>query len=205
MLKSILAAMAALLTVNAFSADSDAILSKIEKTNEQYKTLKCDFNQTRSFKATGKEIYLQGVLCYSREDKMSMIYNDDREKLVINGAKFYLKRGNVDNTFNTDNNTLMRQLSGTLLGCVAGHPETVAKDYKADLSVAQSGNRYVVTIKATKDSPKKYSRIELYYRTTDCILVKMVMVEPAGITNTYDMSGIKKNVSIEESSFKASK
>jgi outer membrane lipoprotein-sorting protein len=186
---------------SAFAADGNAILEKIEKANSEYSTLKAEFSQTRKIKATGKETYLQGTLYFNREDKMSMLYSDKNESLVINGSKFYMKRGGRANTFNTENNALMRTLASTLLGCVAGHPATVAKAQKADIKVADSGKMYVVTITATKDSPKKYSRIELNYRKTDCVLVKMVMDEPSGVSNTYEMSNIRKNITVEPSSF----
>ena len=89
---SIIAALALAPAAFASNADSD-ILVKIEKANSEYSTLKADFNQTRKIKATGKEIYLQGTLYFSREDKMSMQYSDPNESLVINGPEFYMKRG----------------------------------------------------------------------------------------------------------------
>ena len=197
---SIIAALALAPAALASNSDSD-ILVKIEKANSEYSTLKADFNQTRKIKATGKEIYLQGTLYFSREDKMSMQNSDPNERLVINGSKFYMKRGGKANTFNTESNSLMKTLSGTLLGCISGHPAKVAKDYKADLKVSDSGKAYVVTITASKDSPKKYSKIELSYRKTDCVLVKMVMEEAAGISNVYEMSSVKKNAAIAPENF----
>ena len=180
---SIIAALALAPAALASNSDSD-ILVKIEKANSEYSTLKADFNQT-----------------FSREDKMSMQYSDPNERLVINGSKFYMKRGGKANTFNTESNSLMKTLSGTLLGCISGHPAKVAKDYKADLKVSDSGKAYVVTITASKDSPKKYSKIELSYRNTDCVLVKMVMEEAAGISNVYEMSSVKKNAAIAPENF----
>ena len=74
-------------------------------------------------------------------------------------------------------------------------------EYKADLNVSDPGKMYVVTITASKDSPKRYSKIELSYRKTDCVLVKMVMEETAGISNVYEMSSVKKNAAIAPENF----
>lgn len=178
------------------------LLDVIGKANSSYASIKSDFKQSRTIKASGKTISLEGVLCYTRADKMSMRYSVPKtDLLIINPGKLYMNRGGKSSLFDTGKNARMKSLSSTLLDCVAGNPAKVADDNNADLSVLPSSDSYVVTISAKAGTSNKYSRIQLTYRKSDCVLVKMIMDEPSGVSNAYEMSSIEKNVSVADSEF----
>ena len=133
---------------------------------------------------------------------MSMRYSVPKtDLLIINPGKLYMNRGGKSSLFDTGKNARMKSLSSTLLDCVAGNPAKVADDNNADLSVLPSSDSYVVTISAKAGTSNKYSRIQLTYRKSDCVLVKMIMDEPSGVSNAYEMSSIEKNVSVADSEF----
>lgn len=184
------------------TSEEQVLLDAIEKANSSYGSIKSDFRQLRTLKASGKTISLEGVLCYTRADKMSMRYSVPKtDLLIINPGKLYMNRGGKSSLFDTGKNARMKSLSSTLLDCVAGNPAKVADDNNADLSVLPSSDSYVVTISAKAGTSNKYSRIQLTYRKSDCVLVKMIMDEPSGVSNAYEMSSIEKNVSVADSEF----
>ena len=77
----------------------------------------------------------------------------------------------------------------------------VAKANNASVSTSESGGNYVVTLTAKEKSVRGYSKIVLTYRKVDCVLVKMVMEEFTGVTNTYEMSDIVKDKPLGDSVF----
>ena len=184
------------------TSEEQVLLDAIEKANSSYGSIKSDFRQLRTLKASGKTISLEGVLYYTRADKMSMRYSVPKtDLLIINSGKLYMNRGGKSSLFDTGKNARMKSLSSTLLDCVAGNPAKVADDNNADLRVLPSSDSYVVTISAKPGTSNKYSRIQLTYRKSDCVLVKMIMDEPTGVSNVYEMSSVEKNVSVSDSEY----
>ena len=60
----------------------------------------------------------------------------------------------------------------------------------------------MVTLTNDNAARRGYSKIVLTYRKSDCLLVKMVMDEPTGISTLYEMKDIKKNASFTDDVFK---
>ncbi len=194
--------MAIALIVMAMPLRADGVLDKIASSNTRISTLQAHFDQSRFLKATGKTIPMEGIFYYASPDRMSMSYSKPaNELLVIDKNTFFMYRGGNRSTFDTSKNKIMGSLSDCLLGCVRGKVGDVAKANNASVSTSESGGNYVVTLTAKEKSVRGYSKIVLTYRKVDCVLVKMVMEEFTGVTNTYEMSDIVKDKPLGDSVF----
>lgn len=183
-------------------AAENAILTKVKSANAAVKTIESSFTQSRTIKAAGRTIKSSGTLYYDVTGKMSMFYDaPSSDLLVINGTSFYMKRGGRGSTFDTSKNTLMRDLSSTLLNCLGGKVQEVADANNASVWAEEVSGTYLVTLKARKVATKGYSRIVLTYRKSDCLLVKMQMDEFGGISTIYSMSGIKTGSGVSADKF----
>ena len=188
--------------VSAPAAGSDAIMAKIEKANSTMKTVQCKFHQVRTIKASGKKNSADGNLYFNVDGRLAMRFTaPEGEYIISSGNKFYVHRGPKNAVFDSTKNATVANMSGTLIGCVKGNPAEVAKrsDYK--ISVADNAEGYVVTLTTDNAARRGYSKIVLTYRKSDCILVKMVMDEPSGVSTLYEMSDIKKNATFPDSVF----
>lgn len=193
---------AIILSLLAFpaKAQTDKILSGIEKANSSVSTVEAHFSQTRTILASGKKTEMEGILYFSAPDKMSMHYSTPAfDLLTINGNQFHLKRSGKASTYNTDKNALMGSLSKTLLRCIKGQVSATAEDNDADVEAKSNGNNWEVTLLARKKAARGYSKIILEYRKSDGMLVSMEMVEFSGISNLYRMSDILTGMEIDKS------
>ena len=59
----------------------------------------------------------------------------------------------------------------------------------------------MVTLTTDNAARRGYSKIVLTYRKSDCVLVKMIMDEPSGVSTSYEMRDIKKNAAFPDSVF----
>ncbi len=180
----------------------DSRLDKIQKAGNSVSRITADFVQTRIIAASGKVVKSSGKLYYTDQSQLSMQYvKPSGDVLVIDGGLMYLNRGGKANNFDLTKNKLMSSLSSMLLGCIAGNAGQVADANNADISVSESGNDYVVTIKARNQAVRGYSDIVLNYRKSDCLLVKMDITEFSGIRNVYEMSSIDARAAVDSSVF----
>ena len=190
------------LSVSASTAGTDAIMAKIEKANSTMKTVQCKFHQVRTIKASGKKNMADGNLYFNVDGRLAMRFTaPEGEYIISSGNKFYVHRGPKNAVFDITKNATVANMSGTLIGCVKGNPAEVAKrsDYKID--VAEKAEGYVVTLTTDNAARRGYSKIVLTYRKSDCVLVKMIMDEPSGVSTSYEMSDIKKNAAFPDSIF----
>lgn len=182
---------------------SSPVVAKILKANASVKNIESKFTQVKTIKASGRKIASEGTLYFTPDGHLTMRYSKPAgELLVVNGNKFHMNKGGKAMTFDTSKNALMGSLANTLVNCIKGDPETVAAANNAKLAVSETAEGYVVTLTASAAGHRGYSKIVLTYRKSDCVLVKMIMEETVGITNTYEMKDVKKNTSLPSDAFR---
>lgn len=187
---------------NALSAQ-DAILQKIEKAGGAFTTIEASFTQTRTIKASGNTTVSKGDLYFNSPSQLAMIYSQPAgELLIIDGDAIHLNRAGKGTTYDSSKIASFRSLRNTLLDCIQGKVSKVASDNDASMTVADTKDGYLVTIKAKTASPRGYSSVSLLYRKSDCVVIKMILDEFSGIRTVYDMTGIKLGSPVDSSKFK---
>lgn len=185
------------------NAQQDAVIEKIHNTNEQYKTVSCDFTQVKTMAMVDQKVESAGTLYFNRADKLKMDYNNPKGNLLlISGESLLMIQGNRKNDFNTKQNAQMRNLKNTLLLSIAGDVNGVAKENGAEIAFSETADYYVfVLTKTDKQVKSRMSKLELSYSKKDCSLCVMRMEEPNGNYTIYDTPVKTFNVEIPAGTF----
>ena len=200
---AIAASMIMLLTFGVNLSAQDAILKKIESAGAAFTTIEASFTQTRTIKASGNTTVSKGDLYFNAPGQLAMLYSQPSgECLIINGNTLHMNRSGRAMTYDATKVATMMGLRNTLMDCIQGKTSKVASENDASMTVADTKDGYLVTIKANNASPRGYSSISLLYRKSDCVVTKMILDEFSGIRTVYDMAGIKLKGAIDQSKFK---
>jgi outer membrane lipoprotein-sorting protein len=203
-MKRIIAVIASVLIAAgvSLSAQNNAILQKIEKAGAAFTTIEATFTQTRTIKASGNTTVSKGNLSVNAPSQLAMMYSQPAgEMLIINGDMIHMNRGGKATTYDSAKISSMKTLRNTLMDCITGKTSKVAADNDASMTVSDTKDGYLVTIKANNASPRGYSSISLLYRKSDCVVTKMILDEFSGIRTVYDMAGIKLGTKVDSSKF----
>jgi len=203
-MKRIIAVIASVLIAAgvSLSAQNNAILQKIEKAGAAFTTIEATFTQTRTIKASGNTTVSKGNLSVNAPSQLAMMYSQPAgEMLIINGDMIHMNRGGKATTYDSAKISSMKTLRNTLMDCITGKTSKVAADNDASMTVSDTKDGYLVTIKANNASPRGYSSISLLYRKSDCVVTKMILDEFSGIRTVYDMTGIKLGTKVDSSKF----
>ena len=196
-------ASALVLLLGSHAYAQDAILQKIEKAGSAFTTIEAAFTQTRTIKASGNTTTSKGNLFVNAPGQLAMNYSQPAgEVLIINGDMIHMNRAGKATTYDSAKVSSMRTLRNTLMDCITGKTSKVASDNDASMTVSDTKEGYLVTIKAKNAAPRGYSSISLLYRKSDCVVIKMILDEFSGIRTVYDMSGVKLGTSVDQSKFK---
>ncbi len=195
--------MATLFAFCGANAQSEAVIEKIGKANEQYKTVSCNFKQTKVMAMVDQKIESEGVLYFNRADKLKMDYTTPAGNLLlVSGESLLMVQNGKKNDFNTKQNAQMRNLKNTLLLSIAGDINGVATENGASIEFSETADYYKFVItKTDKQVKSRMSKLELSYSKKDCSLCVMRMEEPNGNYTIYDTPVKTFNVEIPAGTF----
>ena len=148
-----------------------------------------DFTQTKLMKVSGKTTDKAGHLIFDGNDHLSMIYSEpEGDYFIIEGNQVKINMDGKKADLDADKAKMVKLQRATLLNCLSGNWEQAAEDNNADLTVTEENGFRNVLIKAKGKVPRGgYSSVELTYRLSDGMMIKMVLEEAIGVINTYEI------------------
>ena len=152
-------------------------------------TVDTEFTQTKVMKISGKTTEKAGHLVFDGNDHLSMIYNKpEGEYFIIEGNQVKVNMDGKKADLDAEKVKMVGLQRSTLLNCLSGNWEQAATDNNAELTVTEDKGFRNVLIKAKGKVPRGgYSSVELTYRLSDGMMIKMVLEEAIGTINTYEI------------------
>lgn len=153
------------------------------------KTFDTEFTQTKVMKVSGKTTDKAGHLTFDGKDQLSMIYTEPQgEYFKIEGNMVKINMDGKKVELDAEKVKMVGLQRSTLLNCLSGNWEQAAADNNAELTVKEEKGVKTISIVAKGKVPKGgYKSVELTYRASDNVLIKMVLEEAIGIINTYQI------------------
>jgi hypothetical protein len=148
-----------------------------------------EFTQTKLLKISGKTTEKAGHLVFDGNDHLTMTYTEpEGEYFIIEGNQVKINMDGKKADLDADKAKMVKLQRSTLLNCLSGNWEQAAEDNNADLTVTEDKGFRNVLIKAKGKVPRGgYSSVELTYRLSDGMMIKMVLEEAIGSINTYEI------------------
>ena len=152
-------------------------------------TFDTEFTQTKLLKISGKTTEKAGHLVFDGNDHLTMTYTEpEGEYFIIEGNQVKINMDGKKANLDADKAKMVKLQRSTLLNCLSGNWEQAAEDNNADLTVTEDKGFRNVLIKAKGKVPRGgYSSVELTYRLSDGMMIKMVLEEAIGSINTYEI------------------
>ena len=164
-----------------------AMLFSVSAVAQQ--TFDTDFTQTKVMKVSGKTTNKAGHLIFDGNDHLSMNYSEpEGEYFIIEGNQVKINLDGKKADLDAEKVKTVGLQRATLLNCLSGNWEQAATDNNADLTVTEDKGFRNVLIKTKGKVPRGgYSSVELTYRLSDGVMIKMVLEEAVGSINTYEI------------------
>lgn len=181
--------------------NSAELQQQIENKAKTIESLTADFTQTRSVESLVKPAVSQGVLYFSRPDKMrweqkmpiSMI-------LTIDGVRAQIKQGDATaKEFDLSTNKMFGQLGAIITGGITGIIFRDHKNYTITYTKTSGQTKAKLEPKSRQLS-RFIASIELSFNS-EWIADQIVIVESTGSKMVIDLRSIKINNTIDHSLF----
>lgn len=148
-----------------------------------------DFTQTKVMKASGITTEKAGHLIFDGKEQLTMTYTEPMgEYFNIEGSKVKMNLDGKKSELNADKVKAVNLQRSTLLNCLSGNWEQAAVENNAEVTSTEDNGLKTIELTAKgKVQRGGYSSVILTYRIADGTLIKMILEEPMGIINTYEM------------------
>ena len=152
-------------------------------------TFDTDFTQVKKMKVSGKTFDKVGHITFDGNDQLTMTYTEpEGDYFIIEGNMVKINMDGKKAELDAEKVNMVKLQRATLLNCLSGNWEQAAEDNNADITTTEEKGLRNIVIKAKgKASRGGYSSVELTYRISDNMLIKMVLEEAVGIINTYEL------------------
>ena len=143
------------------------------------------FVQNRTFQATGKTFRSEGIMHYTAPDQFRLNYLTPKgDYIILDGDMFRSKAGHQSMDIDTHKNPALRGFRNTVLSCVFGNYEALAKKAGAALDVKETAQGKTVTITSSETASRGYSSVVAAYDAENR-LVRLVLREFSGNVTEY--------------------
>ncbi len=152
-------------------------------------TFDTDFTQTKTLKVSGKTTDKAGHILFDGNDHLTMTYTEpEGEYFIIEGNMVKINMDGKKAELDAEKVKTVGLQRATLLNCLSGNWEQAAADNNAELTITEEKGIKTISIVANGKVPKGgYKSVELTYRLSDGMMIKMVLEEAVGAINTYEI------------------
>ncbi len=175
--------------------------SRLAKASSQNKTIVAKFEQTKKVVGIKAEVKSQGDFYYENSGRMAMLYsNPAGDKIIMNGEIFHIVTGGKTIKSDVNSNPMMAQISYMMQASMSGDVEKLGKGW--ELSVTEKDSVFVVSVKPTERSIKKYvSSMTMIFCNKTMTLDELRIDETSGGYTSYKFVSKQINKYIEPSKF----
>lgn len=187
-------------TLCARAQDDNTIFQRIEKTGAAITSMEC--NIVNTCKKSGEERSKPGKLYYQASDKIGAHF-DCGDYAIFNGSKMKIDIGIFHGTFRTNRENIFNSLSNMLFCAIQGKCIQVAETNDYDYALETREDTYVVNFDSRKQKSRGigYKNVVFVYGKSNCRLVKLILTDFKGTTNTFSFSNIQYGCKIDGSKF----
>ncbi len=191
-----------MLVTCAASADTTAILTKLQTNGAAIGTIESCFVQRRHVQALKGDVLSNGRFYYQKNDKICMVYDRPQgDLLLMNGDDFVMIADGRRSVVNAQTNPMLKQLRTLLTACVSGDFERLKTGRNTQLVVDETDAHYILTAMFDGSAKKMYASIVLTFDKRQLALVALRMNESNGNFTEYTFESPKFNQPIDERIF----
>lgn len=177
------------------------VIARIEKVSAKTQTLSCTFVQQKSVKMLGQKLVSKGVMLFGAPDRLRWEYTSPyKYAFILNGPRVKLINSSRSDVIDTDKNKTFREIARLIMNSVTGRALSGKKDFKT--TVAKSADHYYVTlVPKRRNTAAMFAKIVLAFDKKSLLVNKITIYEKNGDTTVINLSNLKRDVTLPESTF----
>lgn len=182
------------------SAQKDAI-GEICKASERISTVHADFIQTKRMKMLSDAMVSKGKMWCTQPNFLRWEYQSPQtSSFILNNGKVLLSKGQHDHIINVGRNKMLRQIIRLMIPNGLGKCLTEEKDFQVSIQ-SENAQHILTLLPQSKELKQLFTRLVLNYDRKQSVVTKIKMYEKGGDSSVIELTNIKTNQTIDESTY----
>ena len=199
-MKKALILFTAILFALQLQAQDVALLNQIKAVNSRITSFEADLSNTmvKPSKTTSQ----QGKLYFVAPKEFAALFSED-SYMIVNEKKIKMDIGLFHGTFKLRDGGMMESLSNIFLYGFQGRIQDLADENNYALTTKTEGGYHIITgtVKKKKLIGIGYKQVVFKYHVDSLLLKEIVLYDYSGNVDTYTISNIKYNVTVDRQRF----
>lgn len=199
-MKKILTILFSFCTALTALAQREAI-DEICQASVRISTVQADFTQTKKMKMLSDVMVSRGKMWCTQPNLLRWEYQSPQpSSFILNNGKVLLSKGQHDRIVNVNRNKMLRQITRLMMPDGLGKCLTEEKDFQ--VSVQSENAQHILTLlPQSKELKQMFTRLVLNYDRKQSVVTKIKMYEKGGDSSVIELTNIKTNQTIDESTY----
>lgn len=189
-----------ILFTQQIQAQDATLLNQIKAANGDIRSFEA--NLTNTMVKPDKTTTQEGKLYFVAPNEFAALFSED-SYMIVNENKIKMDIGLFHGTFRLKDGGMMQSLSNIFLYGFQGRIQDLADENNYALTTKTEGGYHIIT----GTSRKKrligigYKQVVFKYHTSSLLLKEIVLYDYSGNIDTYTISNVKYNVTIDRNTF----
>jgi len=182
-------------------AEQERIISEINASARNVRTLQCTFVQTKELSIMNDKMVSKGTMAFARPNKLSWHYTTPYDyTFIITDDKVLTAKGTNRNSIDLKSSQTFRGIARMIAGSVTGRSLMQTEDF--DVKILANKQVYVAQLTPrTKHLKKLFTSIRLTFNRSTDIVQQVEMTETNGDATTITFHNVKQNQTLSDKTF----
>lgn len=204
-MKRILLILSILLSINycsiAQTIDKALLITRVNKTALNLKSLECDFIQTKHISLLKDKMVSKGKMYYNSNNKLRWQYLSPYTYcFILNNSKVSLESSSKKDIIDIKNNQMFQEIAKIMMNSVTGKCLSSSSDFSVEVSTI-SNKTIAILYPKKKTLRQLFNKITLNFNKDYSMIEVVELYEKTGDKTEIQLINTKLNKEINESIF----
>lgn len=183
------------------AVQAKTMIAKINVAAAKIHTIQCEFQQTKSLSFLNDKMVSKGMMSYDHAGKLRWEYTSPYSYVfIINNNRVHIKTSKNSNTIDIKSSRLFQGIARVMMNSVTGKSLTNDSDFSVEMMT--QGNEWIASLTPKgKEMKALFKTIRLHFDSQKQMVSKVEMIEKNGDNTVIQLTHVKTNGKIEESTF----
>lgn len=178
------------------------LVGKINAAASKLKSIRCTFVQTKHLSLLDDKMVSEGIMYYSRPDKLRWEYTSPYEYVfILNGTKVCVGNAKGTDLLDTGSNKVFKEIARIIMNTVTGKALSDAASFDATVADDGSDGWRVTLIPRKREMRQMFRSIEMCFNKSSLLVNEINIIEKNNDRTNIVFSNISIDTDIDASVF----
>lgn len=187
--------------VAAQRVNDAAVIRQINTAASKFRTMQCDFVQTKYMRMLNDKIMSRGHMYYAQPNRLRWEYTSPYTYIfVLNNSQVLMRKGRNSQVVDVNQSRVFKEITRIMMNSVVGKCLSDRKDFKTSIAATQT--EWIATLVPQKKNLRQmFKTIRIHFNKRRLMVSVVELYENNGDRTVIELKNVRANQNINASLF----